>query len=165
MLIPMLWSASITLGMAKSLNTMIGNQSEIEHVDDPIAIGPSSIFLTALSVIIGGTLGAMGIRGILALVLLIFFILAGGDGSALDGIFDLIGIKGLVMICAGLMSIGFYWLSVYVLAKDYKNRTALKSVLSIFMLVVNVVLLVLVIVRIIMILFFGFPILYITEFA
>jgi hypothetical protein len=158
--IAMLFSATITLAMAHSMNSMIKNRSEV--IDDNSWNNYPSIYLSALSVIVGGIFGAMGVRGTLFFVLLIIMLL--GGGGSFDGIFELIGIKGLVMIFNLILCVALYYFSISCIGNNFKDRKMLKSLMSRLLLLLNFVLNLILFVRITMILFFGFQVFYITEF-
>eukprot|EP01080_Neovahlkampfia_damariscottae_P009128 gene9128-1217_t len=94
LVIAMLFSASITLATAHSMNSMIMNLDEVDEYPSSFN-GYPVIFLTALSIIIGGIIGAMGVRGTIFFFILIFGLL----GGELSGeILELMGVKGVIML-------------------------------------------------------------------
>jgi hypothetical protein len=171
LVLAILFSTSITLPMSKSMNYMIRNRSEETNMKKY-----PTIYLAAITVIVGGVVGAMGVKGILFAVLMIFIIIA-KDRNVPPEFFHLLEIKGLVMLLVSvlcLLLLGFsllcFGMEVENWLKKYGVRTriplfliTIKSWFARILMLFNFILILVLIVRVCMILFFGHKPFYFRE--
>jgi hypothetical protein len=136
-----------------------------------------TIYLSAISVIVGGIIGAMGIKGIIFLILFVL-VIVGAAPSNLPIIYYVLEIRGLLMILVSFLTIGLFAFSVFCFGIDFENwlkqagvqripfesqMIKIKSWIARILMFINFSLMLIIFVRVCMVLFFGFKIFYFSE--
>lgn len=159
-IIPWLWSLSISLAMARSMKTLIQGDIKFQDDDENDNLeynGYPVIILTVTSIIIGSYIGIAGIKAVVILVIL--FIISLGFRVHVFALDKLIGLKGLIMVFAASVSVFLYSFGIYSIGKRDEGGKTISKVLLGLLILFNLI----IIIRVIMILFYGYSIIYVEE--